>query len=325
MKVTLYSIAKNEEKNIEKFLKNVEKFDDVVVVDTGSTDKTVQLLKDAGIKVYEHPQTREEFDFSVARNQALSYVETNWAFSLDFNEDVDEFHPEGFAAIADEFTTFNHRRFDDNGNGEPVQSNEVHTRLHRTKNYTWVNAVHEVPNFIPTEEYPNPVSVDTTIKIVKKIHKSVDKELFYFSICEREHKKDPSNSYWIWFIFNHYYNVKNAEKALEYGQEFLNVSNPYFNSFRVLVFIRCSAILINFKNIQQGANYAFHAVSEAMNFGGEILGNAFLHLLTVGKILNNPNIIVFASAFSDYTINLEERIESIKLLYDQLQDKTQDS
>jgi glycosyltransferase involved in cell wall biosynthesis len=51
MKVTLYAIAKNEEKNIEKFLKNAEKFDDVVVVDTGSTDDTVQLLKDAGIKV----------------------------------------------------------------------------------------------------------------------------------------------------------------------------------------------------------------------------------------------------------------------------------
>ena len=33
MKVTLYAIAKNEEKNIEKFLKNAEKFDDVVVVD----------------------------------------------------------------------------------------------------------------------------------------------------------------------------------------------------------------------------------------------------------------------------------------------------
>ena len=142
MKVTLYAIAKNEEKNIEQFLKNAEKFDVVVVVDTGSTDDTIQLLKDAGIKVYEHPQTRTEFDFSVARNQALSYVETDWAFALDFNEDVDEFYPEGFAVIANEFTTFNHLRFDDNGTGEPVQSNEVHTRLHRTKNYTLANDVH---------------------------------------------------------------------------------------------------------------------------------------------------------------------------------------
>ena len=33
---------------------------------------------------------REDFDFSVARNQALSYVKTDWAFSLDFNENIDD-------------------------------------------------------------------------------------------------------------------------------------------------------------------------------------------------------------------------------------------
>jgi len=312
MKITLYTIAKNEEKNIEKFLKNAEKFSHTVVVDTGSTDDTVQLLKDAGIKVYEHPQTREDFDFSVARNQALSYVETDWAFALDFNEDVDEFHPEGFGVIADEFTTFRHLRYDDSGEDEPVQSNEVHTRLHRTKNYIWANAVHEVPNFIPTEEYPTEVGVDTTIKITKKINKTVDKELFYFNICEREHKKDPTNWYWIWFIFNHYYNVKNFEKVLEYGQEFLNVSKPYFDSFRVLAFIRCSQILLSTGDIQKGANYAFHAVSEGMNIGGEMLGNAFMHLLMVGKTLNNPNIIIFASGFNPETLSLPERLEAIE-------------
>jgi len=320
MKVTLYAIAKNEEKNIEKFLLNAKKFDDAVVVDTGSTDNTVQLLKDAGIKVYEHSQTREEFDFSIARNQALSYVETDWAFVLDFNEDVDEFYPEGFDAIADEFTKFNHLRFDDNGTEEPKQSYEVHTRFHRTKNYTWANAVHEVPNFIPTENYLNEVSVDTTIKITKKINKTVDKELFYFNICEREHQKDPTNWYWIWFIFNHYFNVQNAEKALEYGQEFLNVSKPYFDSFRVLAFIRCSQILLGVGDTQKGANYAFHAVSEAMNMGPEQMTMAFQYLLQIGIKLNNPNIVIFASGFNPETALLPERINAINLLYNQIKE-----
>ena len=315
MKVTLYAIAKNEEKNIEKFLKNSKKFDDVVVVDTGSTDNTVQLLKDAGIKVYEHPQTREEFDFSVARNQALSYVETDWAFALDFNEDVDEFYPEGFGVIADEFTTFNHLRFDDNGKGDPVQSNEVHTRFHRTKNYIWVNAVHEVPNFVPTEEYLNPNSVDTTIKITKKIHKTIDKELFYFSICEREYKKDPSNWYWIWFIFNHYFNVKNTEKALEYGQEFLNVSKPYFDSFRIIAFIRCSQILLSTGDFQRGMNYAFHAVSEGMNMGGSHLSQAFGYLFELSTRLNNPNLTIFATGFNPDLLHSSERIDAIDKLF----------
>lgn len=153
MNVTLYAIAKNEEKNIEKFIENSNKFSNTIVVDTGSTDNTVTLLRDSGIEVYEHPQKKQEFDFSVARNQALSYVKTDWAFSLDFNETIDDLYLEGFDVLQDEFTSFKHLRFDDNGTDEPQQSNEVHVRFHRRKNYKWVNAVHEIPVFVPTEDF----------------------------------------------------------------------------------------------------------------------------------------------------------------------------
>ncbi len=315
MDVTLYAICKNEEKNIENFIEISKKFSDVVVVDTGSTDNSVKLLTEAGIKVYQHPQTREEFDFSKARNQALSYVKTDWAFSLDFNETLSDFFPEGLEVISQEFTTFKHQRFDDDGNGDPKQSNEVHTRFHRTENYTWENAIHEIPKFIPTEKYPEEVSVDTTIKITKKVFESVDKELFYLNICEREYEKDPTNWYYVWFIFNHYFKVKNLEKALEFGQEFLNISKPYFNEFRVDCFIKCSQILLISGNIQSAANYAFHALSEAMNLGGFALEKSFMYLLEIGKVTKNPNIIVFASGFNQNTLSLPERTEAIDKLF----------
>jgi predicted O-methyltransferase YrrM len=315
MKITLYAIAKNEEKNIEKFLLNAKKFDDVIVVDTGSTDNTIQLLRDAGIKVYEHSQTREEFDFSVARNQALSYVETDWAFSLDFNEDVDEFFPEGFDAIESEFTAFRHLRFDDNGKNEPQQSTESHIRFHRTKNYIWVNAVHEVPTFRPTESYLNEVGVDTTIKITKAIHKTVDKELFYLSLCERELERDSTNTYYLWFVFNHYFATQNSQKAIEYGQEYLNHSKPYFDTFRISVFCRCSFMLFAQQNIKLAANYAFHAVSEAMNLGEPYLSQAFSYLTEISIKLNNPNITIFATGFNPNTLSASERQGAIDKLF----------
>lgn len=315
MNVTLYAIAKNEEKNIEKFIENSKKFSHTVVVDTGSTDNTVQLLRDAGIEVYEHPQRKEEFDFSVARNQALSYVKTDWAFSLDFNEDVSEFYPDNLDFVADDLTSFKHLRFDDHGNGDPQQSQEIHVRFHRTKNYEWANAVHEVPHFKQSEQFPNESSVESSIKITKKIKSSVSKELFYLDICERELKKDSTNWYYIWFIFNHYFKTQNLSKALEYGQEFLNYSRAYFNTFRIDVFINCSILLLNSNNFQQSANYAFHAVSEAMNMGEPYLSKAFAYLTELSKKLNNPNITIFATGFNPQTLSLPERHQAIDRLF----------
>jgi glycosyltransferase involved in cell wall biosynthesis len=315
MNITLYAIAKNEEKNVERFIEISKKFTNTVVVDTGSTDKTVELLRQAGIEVYEHPQTREEFDFSKARNQALSYVKTNWAFSLDFNEDLGEFFPEGLDVIAGEFTAFRHERYDKVGDQESTLGQTAHTRFHRTKNYTWVNAVHESPVFLPTEEHLNESTVDTTIKITKNVHNTVDKQLFYLSICEREFEKDPTNTYYLWFIFKHYFEVKNIQKTIELGQEYLNLSKPYFDPTRVDVFIMCSIALINLKNIYQASNYAFHALSEAMNMGGDIMGKSFMHLLNIGKLTDNPNIIVFSTAFSPETVTMSERTKAILQLY----------
>jgi len=316
MDITLYAICKNEEKNVEKFIETSKKFSHTVVVDTGSTDNTVQLLKDAGIEVYEHSQTREEFDFSVARNQALSYITTDWALSLDFNETIDELFSEGLEVISNEFSKFHHLRFDDNETDEPVQSFEVHTRFHRTKNYKWINAVHEIPSFVSTEDFPNEVSVDTTIKITKKINRSIGKELFYLDILERELKINPNNSYYLWFVFNHYFNVRNTEKALEYGQEYLNQSKSYFDTFRIPVLIRCSQVLLSIGDYQKSANYAFHSVSEAMNLGEPYLSQAFSYLFEISKKLNNPNITIFASGFNPDTLSSPERQQAIKQLYD---------
>ena len=304
MNITLYAICKNEEKNIENFIENSKKFSHTVVVDTGSTDNTVQLLKDAGIEVYEHPQTREEFDFSKARNQALSYITTDWAFSLDFNENVYDLYLDQFGAISEDLTRFNHERYD-RYEEETTKSDEIYVRFHRTKNYKWINAVHEIP-----------VSVDTAIKITKKINRSIGKDLFYLNICEREYKKDSDNWYYVWFIYNHYLSVQNFEKALEYGQEFLNLSKPYFNTFRIPVFINCSQLLFMSGDTQKGANYAFHAVSEAMNMGEPYMSRAFSYLFEISKKLNNPNITIFASGFNPDTLSSPERQQAIKQLYE---------
>ena len=47
MKIGVYSICKNEIKNIEKWLETIVEADEVVIVDTGSTDGTYEILQKA--------------------------------------------------------------------------------------------------------------------------------------------------------------------------------------------------------------------------------------------------------------------------------------
>jgi glycosyltransferase involved in cell wall biosynthesis len=81
-------IVRNEEDHIGRCLASLKgHVDDIVVVDTGSTDKTVEICKSYGARIYNHPW---EDSFSIARNQAMSYVETEWMIQLDADEEMDE-------------------------------------------------------------------------------------------------------------------------------------------------------------------------------------------------------------------------------------------
>lgn len=321
MEVTLYAIAKNEEKNVEKFIENSKKFSNVVVVDTGSTDNTVSLLRDAGIQVYEHPQTRDEFDFSVARNQALSYVKTDWALSIDFNEEITDLYLDGMGVISDEFTAFKHLRYDLDDEGDVKEGQTSFVRFHRTQNYKWVDAIHESLMFIPSEDFSEETSVETTVKITKTISKSIDKQLFYLTICEREYKKNPSNTYFLWFILKHYYDIRGVEKFLKYSSEYLSLSKAYRDPVRIDVFIMSCNVLLSLDKLELAANYSFHAFSESMMFGSDYIGKSLMTLYNVGNITKNPNIIIFATAFNENTLNLPERKNAIEELYEKTIEK----
>jgi glycosyltransferase involved in cell wall biosynthesis len=91
-------ITKNEGKQIERSLLSVSFADEIVVVDSSSTDGTVELAKKAGARVFER-----EFDsFASMKNFAISLLETEWVLSLDADEVVTKKLELGLRNIADE-------------------------------------------------------------------------------------------------------------------------------------------------------------------------------------------------------------------------------
>lgn len=76
-------IVKNEESCLDKCLQSVKDFDEIVIVDTGSVDKTIEIAKKYTDKIY-HFEWID--DFSKARNYSLSKCTGDWIFVIDADE-----------------------------------------------------------------------------------------------------------------------------------------------------------------------------------------------------------------------------------------------
>jgi glycosyltransferase involved in cell wall biosynthesis len=86
--LSLCMIVKNEEKFLPMCLESVKDYvDEIIIVDTGSTDKTVEIAGKYGAKIYNHPW---ENSFSKARNYSLKYATCDWILILDADEEIDK-------------------------------------------------------------------------------------------------------------------------------------------------------------------------------------------------------------------------------------------
>ncbi len=84
--VSLCMIVKNEEDNLADCLTSVGDFvSEIIVVDTGSTDRTVQIAQLMGARVIHFSWID---DFAAARNQSLKYAAGDWIFLLDADDRV---------------------------------------------------------------------------------------------------------------------------------------------------------------------------------------------------------------------------------------------
>lgn len=84
-KISVVINTLNEEKNIERAIKSVLWADEIVVCDMYSDDKTVELAKKLGAKVFEHKKT----DYvEPARNFAISHALGDWILILDADEEI---------------------------------------------------------------------------------------------------------------------------------------------------------------------------------------------------------------------------------------------
>ena len=84
MKLTVTVITHNESRNVGAALASVSWADEIVVVDSGSTDETVEIARRAGARV----EVRDWPGYGAQKNHAASLASNDWILSLDADERV---------------------------------------------------------------------------------------------------------------------------------------------------------------------------------------------------------------------------------------------
>jgi glycosyltransferase involved in cell wall biosynthesis len=84
MSVSVVIVTENEEKNIGDALKSVKDFEDIVVVDSFSEDRTVEICKKYTYRVYQHKWQ----GYAKQKQMAVDYAEKPWVLILDADERV---------------------------------------------------------------------------------------------------------------------------------------------------------------------------------------------------------------------------------------------
>lgn len=88
MSLSLCMIVKNEEMSIGRCLSSVRNIvDEMIIVDTGSTDKTMEIAKSFGSKVLDFEWND---NFSDARNYSLKHATGDWILLMDADDELDE-------------------------------------------------------------------------------------------------------------------------------------------------------------------------------------------------------------------------------------------
>lgn len=82
--ISLVIITRNEESNIQRCIQSAPFVDEVIVMDSGSTDRTCEIAANLGAKVFQQPW----LGFGPQKNMAASKAKNDWILSLDADEEL---------------------------------------------------------------------------------------------------------------------------------------------------------------------------------------------------------------------------------------------
>lgn len=225
--IGLCMIVKDEEKVLEGCLKSVANLcDEIIIVDTGSTDNTKNIARRFTENIYDYKWID---DFSAARNFAFSKSTTDYILWLDADDLIDKGELKKLKKLkkeldgtVDAVRMYYHTHFDKSGN--PSFRFKRNRLIKRSRNYKWIGAVHEYLDVTG-------VMMETDIYIT---HRKNEKEISHemssrnLNIYEKRlENKEVFSARDIFYYANELKDHGNYQKAVLYYKAFLRTEEGW--------------------------------------------------------------------------------------------------
>lgn len=260
MKICVYAISKNEEKFVSRWVKSMKEADEIYVLDTGSTDNTVNKLQELGVNVTQKIITPWRFD--IARNESLKLVpvDTDICICTDLDE---VFEPGWRKKLEAQWTKDATRaRYNYNWsldkNNKPIVNFNIE-KIHTRNNYKWTHPVHEVLTY--TKENEKIITInDITVNHYPDSTKSRSSYLPLLELSVQEDPEDDRNMHYLGreYMYNGKWN-----QAITTLKKHLSLKKATWKDERAASMRFISRCYKNLNNYPEARDYLNQAIKEA--------------------------------------------------------------
>lgn len=301
-KIVVYAISKNEEKFVDRWVDSMQEADEIYVLDTGSTDKTVSKLKKRKVNVKK--KIIKPWRFDVARNESLKLVPSD--ADICVCTDLDEVLEKGWRKKLEEIWQDNITRLRYNYNWKLDENNKpivnfYTDKIHIRDNYKWTHPVHEVLTYTNGNE----IFLTTDEITLNHYPDNTKSRSSYLPLLELSVKEDPEDDRNMHYLGREYMYYQKWDKCIDTLIKHLSLKTATWKDERCASMRFIARSYRNLNRIEEAKMWLDKAISEAPYLRDPYVEKAILEyeLENWNEVIKNCNTALKITTHTKCYIN----------------------
>ena len=301
-KILVYAISKNEEKFVDRWVDSMQEADEIYVLDTGSTDKTVSKLKKRKVNVKK--KIIKPWRFDVARNESLKLVPSD--ADICVCTDLDEVLEKGWRKKLEEIWQDNITRLCYNYNWKLDENNKpivnfYTDKIHIRDNYKWTHPVHEVLTYTNGNE----VFLTTDEITLNHYPDNTKSRSSYLPLLELSVKEDPEDDRNMHYLGREYMYYQKWDKCIDTLIKHLSLKTATWKDERCASMRFIARSYRNLNRIEEAKMWLDKAINEAPYLRDPYVEKAMLEyeLENWNEVIKNCNTALKITTHTKCYIN----------------------